>query len=59
MYSDNYDSIFRKTKVHYAVEFDDGMQDYITFGSDDEANEYKIRNCNTIVTFEKQELLQE
>ncbi len=59
-YSDNYDSIFRKpSKVYYAVEYTDGVQDYLTFESDDEANEYYIINSPTFKSFEKQQLLQE
>lgn len=58
-YSENYDAIFRKNKVQFAIEFTDGFQDYVSFNSDDEANDYKIRNHETIVSFEKVELLQE
>lgn len=59
-YSDKFDNIFRKpTKVYYAVEYADGMQDYITFDSDDDANEYHIQHKTEIAIFEKQQLLQE
>lgn len=59
-YSDNFDAIFRKNeKVIYAVEYIDGMQDYITFDSDDDANEYHIQHNTEIAIFEKQQLLQE
>lgn len=59
-YSDKFDNIFRKSKkVYYAIEYIDGMQDYITFDSDDEATAYHIVNKNTIKIFEKQQLLQE
>ena len=58
-YSDKFDNIFRNKKVYYAIEYIDGMQDYITFDSDDVANEYHITNKNTIKIFEKQQLLQE
>lgn len=59
-YSDKFDNIFRKpTKVFYAVEFADGMQDYITFKSDDVANEYYMQHKVEIIIFEKQQLLQE
>lgn len=59
-YSDKFDNIFRKpTKVHYAVEYIDGMQDYITFDSEDEANEYFMQHKTEIAIFEKQQLLQE
>lgn len=60
LYSDNFDNIFRKSKkVYYAIEFIDGMQDYIAFDSDDEANEYHIQHKGDIAIFEKQQLLQE
>ena len=59
-YSDKFDNIFRKpTKVYYAIEYSDGMQDYITFDSDAEANEYFMQHKTEIAIFEKQQLLQE
>ena len=57
-YSDNYDSIFRTKKVIYAVEYGDGFQDYLNFISEHEAQLYLEKNVDTIVIFEKQELLE-
>ena len=58
-YSDKFDNIFRNKKVYYAIEYTDGMQDYISFDSDDEANDYHIQHKTEIAIFEKQQLLQE
>ena len=45
-------------KVIYAVEYADGFQDYINFISDYEAQLYLKKHVETIVNFEKQELLE-
>lgn len=57
-YSDNYDSIFRTKKVIYTVEYVDGFRDYLNFISEYEAQLYLEKHVDTIVNFEKQELLE-
>jgi hypothetical protein len=56
-YSDNFESVFGKKKVIYAVEYTDGHQDYMEFETDREAYVYYIKHKDTIVVWEKQELL--
>ena len=60
VYSDNYDNIFRKSKkVYYAIKYSDGMEDYIAFESENDANEYYIQHKTEFLIFEKQQLIQE
>lgn len=59
-YSDRFDNIFRKSKkAYYAIEYVDGIQDYISFDTDYEANEYYTKHKTEIAIFEKRQLLQE
>lgn len=58
-YSDNFDSIFRRDKLIYAIEYFDGFQDYKTFNSVGDAMKYYEEYKESIVTFEKQQLLLE
>lgn len=58
-YSDNFDSIFRRDKLIYAIEYTDGFQDYKTFKSVADATKYYEEYKESITVFEKQQLLLE
>jgi len=58
-YADNFDAIFRSKKVYYTIEYDDGYSLIEEFTSEIEAQIYFDKNKDTIVFYEKQELLQE
>lgn len=57
--SDNFDSIFRREKVTYYIKYTDGMEHPRVFPSVIDASKFYEENKETIVTFEKQQLLLE
>lgn len=58
-YSDNFDSVFRREKVTYYIKYTDGMEHPRVFNSTIDASKFYEEHKETIVTFEKQQLLLE
>ena len=58
-YSNNFDSIFRREKVTYYIKYTDGMEHSREFPSLIDASRFYEEYKETIVTFEKHQLLLE